>query len=176
MKSIMKNILVVSIVFVGLCLSSIGVVADPVVSDVVVTPTEPERESTITITATITSDDEIDTVNLKIKECRGLPEDGDLCYTEETHEMTAAGDDTYTIDYDLHYSDTGYFGYYFEVISNGESFTTIDDITNVVVKAGSSNGGNGGGDDDNGSPGFELISLFIAISIGVFLLKRKRSR
>ena len=175
MKSIMKNMLVVWIVFLGLCVSSAVVVAESVVEDVIIDPAEPERLSTITITATITSDDEIDTVNLKIKECRGLPEGGDLCYTEETHEMTASGDDVYTIDYDLHYDDSGYFGYYFEIISNGESFET--EGVNELIKAGSSNGDNGGGDDDeNGSPGFELIAVLMAIFIGVILLKRKRSR
>ena len=172
MKSLMRNILVVSVVFVGLCLSGSGVLAEPVVSNVSVSPTEPEPLSKITITATITSDEEIEEVNLVIKECRATPEESGLCYTPETYEMTAAGDDTYTVDYDLHYSDAGYFGYHFEI--NGVEYGDGD--TNVVLKAGSSNGGNGGGDDDNGSPGFELISLLIAVAIGVILLKRKRSR
>jgi len=172
MKYNMRNILVVSIVFLGLCLAGSGVVAESVVSNVSVSPTEPEPLSTITITATITSDEEIETVNLVIKECIGTPEESGLCYTPETKEMTSAGDDIYTIDYSLQHSDAGYFGYHFEI--NGVEYGDGD--TNVVLKAGSSNGGNGGGDDDNGSPGFELISLLIAISIGVFLLKRKRSR
>ena len=173
MKSIMKYILVVSIVVIGLCLSSGSVVADTVVSNVVITPTEPERFDTITITATITSDEEIETVELVIKECRGTPEESGLCYTPETFEMDPAGDDSYTVDYTLHYSDTGYFGYHFDV--NGVSTSEAD--TNVVLKVDAGNGGgDDDGDDDNGSPGFELITLLAAVAIGVILLKRKRSR
>jgi len=172
MKSIKKNILIVSIVFLGLCLSSNGVVAEFVVEDVDITPSQPEPLSTITITATITSDEVIGTVNLVIKECRGTPEESGLCYTPETYEMIPSGDDTYTVDYDLHYSDAGYFGYHFEV--DGVSSTEED--TNVVLKVKANNGGDDDGDDDNGSPGFELISLLIAVAIGVILLKRKRSR
>ena len=170
MKYNMRNILVVSIVFVGLCLSSSGVVADTNVSNVSVSPTEPEPLSTITVTATITSDVEIETVNLVIKECIGTPEESGVCYTPDTKAMTSAGGDVYTVDYTLQHGDAGYLGYHFEI--NGEDYGDGD--TNVLLKAGSSNGGNGNGGDENGSPGFELISLIIAISIGVFLLKRKR--
>lgn len=173
MKYVKKKILVLSIVFIGLCISSSGVVADPVVEDVVIEPAEPERLSTITITATITSDEEIETVNLVIKECRGTPEESGLCYTPETYEMTAVGNDTYTVDYTLHYNDAGYFGYHFEI----DGVSIPDEDINVVLKVGASNGGgDDDGDGDNGSPGFELITLLAAITIGVILLKRKRSR
>ncbi len=172
MKYMKKNILIVSIVFLGLCFSSSCVVAEPVVSDVEIDPAIPEPLSTVTITATITSDEDIETVNIVIKECIGTPEESGLCYTPETFEMTLAGDDTYTVDYDLHYSDAGYFGYHFEI--NGVEYGDGD--TNVLLKASPSNGGDNGGDDDNGSPGFELVIVVIAIFIGVVLLNRKRSR
>jgi hypothetical protein len=146
-------------------------VAEPVVEDVTITPAEPEVKDTVTITATITSEDEIDEVTLRIKEC-----DENMCMQTESYQMEFE-DDKYTYTDELTYAKATYFGYQFVITSNGTETET--EFTNVTLKPaenGETNGGNGGNGDGNGIPGFELVPLLIAIIIGVLLLRRKRSR
>ena len=83
-------------------------------------------------------------------------------------------DGEYTCTYELEHGDAGYFGYHFEITTDGETYET--DQVNVVLKTDSANGDSGGDGSSNGSPGFELIAVLISIFVGVFLLKRKRSR
>ena len=169
----MKKILIATILILGLCVSSASVMAEPVVDDSAIAPEEPERLDTITITATITSDETIDEVNMIIKECVGGT-DNDYCHLEDTQQMTLSGDNEYTCTYELQWPEVTYISYWFEITSNGELYKS--DYTNVSLKVDSDNGdANGGGDGGNGSPGFELIPLLIAVFIGVILLKRKRS-
>jgi len=165
----MKKILTATIVLLGLCLSGAVVNAEVDVEDVTVDPANPDALDTVTITATITSDEDIDEVLIRIKEC-----DNNMCMPTEEFEMTLDNGE-YTLTYDLTYDKATYFGYKFIITSNGNETET--DFTNVTVNP-ASNGGNGGngGDDGNGIPGFELIPLFIATLIIIFYMRRKRSR
>jgi hypothetical protein len=165
----MKKILIATMVFLSLCISSVSAIAAPVVEDVTIVPEEPTRKSTITITTTITSEDVIDGVKLNIKECSES-----YCHQADTLDMNLVNG-KYQYEYALKWNDAVYFNYTFIISSGGESFTT--DETKVLLKLDSGNGDtNGNGNGGNGSPGFELILLIIAVFIGVILLKRKRSR
>ena len=168
----MNKILPVTIVLLGLFISSTIVMAQPVVEDITIEPAEPEVLGTVTITATITSDDGIDEVLMKIHEC-----DPTICMPTETYEMDFVNG-KYTATHKLTYTKATYFGYYFIITSNGNETET--DFVNVTLKPaenGGTNGENGGDGDGNvGIPGFELVPLFVATLIIVFYLRRKRSR
>ncbi|KYK30279.1 MAG: hypothetical protein AYK22_04030 [Thermoplasmatales archaeon SG8-52-3] len=166
----MKKILTATIVLLGLCLASAVVSAEPVVEDVTIVPAQPKVLDTITVTATITSDEEIDEVTFRIKEC-----DETLCMQTESHEMDLV-DGEYTVTDELTFEGATYFGYQFIITSNGNETET--DFVNVTLQPadnGGTNGGNGGNGDDGGLPGFELIPLFVATLIVIFYLRRKRS-
>ena len=166
----MKRILTATIVILSLCVSSAIVIAEPVVEDVTISPEEPKVKDTVTITATITSEEDIDEVTLKIKEC-----DENMCMQTESYQMEFE-DGKYTYTDELTYAAATYFGYQFIIISNGNETET--EFVNVTLKPadnGGTNGGNGG-NGDGGIPGFELVPLLVAIIIGVLLLRRKRSR
>ena len=165
----MKKILIATMVFLSLCITSVSAIAEPVVEDVTIVPEEPTRKSTITITATITSEDVIDGVKLNIKECSES-----YCHAAETLDMNLVNG-KYQYEYTLKWSDAVYFNYTFIISIGEENFTT--DETKVLLKLDSGNGDtNGNGTSDKDSPGFELILLIIAVFIGVILLKRKRSQ
>ena len=168
----MKRILTATIVILSLCVSSAIVIAEPVVEDVTISPEEPKVKDTVTITATITSEEDIDKVTLRIKEC-----DENMCMLTESFQMEFE-DGKYTYMDELTYAAATYFGYQFIIISNGNETET--EFVNVTLKPadnGGTNGGNGGnGDGDGGIPGFELVPLLVAILIGVLLMRRKRSR
>ncbi len=168
----MKRILTATIVLLGLCISSAIVSAEPVVEDVTIDPAEPKVLDTVTITATITSDDEIDEVTLRIKEC-----DESMCMQTVSYQMDL-DNGNYTVTDDLTFAGATYFGYQFVITIDGNETET--EFVNVTLKPadnGGTNGGNGGnGDSDNGIPGFELIPLFVATLIIIFYLRRKRSR
>ena len=166
----MKRILTATIVILSLCVSSAIVIAEPVVEDVTISPEEPKVKDTVTITATITSEEDIDEVTLRIKEC-----DENMCMPTESYQMEFE-DGKYTYTDELTYAAATYFGYQFIIISNGNETET--EFVNVTLKPadnGGTNGGNGG-NGDGGIPGFELVPLLVAIIIGVLLLRRKRSR
>ena len=142
------------------------------VEDVTIDPVEPKVLDTVTITATITSDEEIDEVTLRIKEC-----DESMCMQTESYEMDL-DDGKYTVTDDLTFAGATYFGYQFVITIDGnETETEFVNVTLQPADNGGTNGGNGGdGDGDNGIPGFELIPLFVATLIVIFYLRRKRSR
>ena len=166
----MKKILIVTIVILGLCMLNANIMAEPVVEEVTIDPAEPTPSSTVTITATITGEDDIDAVHLTIQECKGET----LCFRKDTKTMNLV-DGNYQYAYKLQHEDATFFKYNFSILSNGEWFVT--EQINVTLKQDSSNGDTNGGDGDgSGTPGFELIPLLIAIFVGVLLLKRKRSR
>ena len=162
-----KTLLIV-IVILGLYMTSVSVIAEPV-AEVTFDPVEPTPVSTVTATATITSDDEIDEVWLTIQECNPT-----TCFRRENVSMTLSGND-YITEFTLEKSMATYFQYYLAILSDGTWYET--DLKNVTLKVDADDGGtNGGNSSGNSIPGFELVSLLIAIVIGILLFKRKRLR
>ena len=109
----MKKLLTATIVLLGLCLSGAAINAEVDVENVTVEPANPDALDTITITATITSDDDIDEVIVKIKEC-----DDNMCMPTEDFEMTFANG-KYTLVHDLTYNKATYFEYNIVTTVNG---------------------------------------------------------
>jgi hypothetical protein len=146
--------------------------AEPVVDDVTIDPVQPKAGDTVTITATISSDEDIDEVLLRIKEC-----DESMCMPTESYQMTFSNG-KYTYTDELTFAGATYFGYQLIITVNGtETETDFVNVTLQPADNGGANGGNGGNGNGNGGiPGFELIPLFVATLIIIFYLRRKRSR
>lgn len=171
MKFIKKTILIITVLLIGLFLSTANISAEPVAS-ISVVPEEPEPLDTLTFTATVTSDEDIDEINLIIKECKPT-----LCYKRTIVPMTL-NEDTYQAEFELEYSDATYISYHLEITSTSTTYETEE--VNLTLKIDSSNengnGDDGGNDEDNnnGSPGFEIFAFIVAVFIAFFLIRRKR--
>ena len=150
--------------------------AEPTVDDFSTDPSSPTPKSTITVTATFTGDD-ISSVTVKIQECSSA--DG-VCFINNDYEMSQNQDGdwvaTATLKDDSNRAD--YISYIFYVTDSGVEYELQNSSWKLLMDAEDGNGGNGGdgNSDGNGTPGFEVISLLLAVLVGVSLLKRKRSR
>lgn len=168
-----RNLIIGSIFLICILLSNI-VSADPTVDSVESVPESPKPLSTFTILATITGDNII-SVKVSISECTyGDETTNPLCYVPHVNiPMTLNDDGKYECEVTL----TGtqklidHVQYQFDINDDGADYTVEDFVTDLDVQAGNGNT-NGGG--DNGSPGFELVFVLVAIMIGVLLYKKKR--
>ena len=173
-RSYKKSILLTIVIIGLLMLIPEAVLADDPVVDVTVDPEEPEVESTVSFSADITSDNTIEEVYLRIKECTDS-----ICYPLKNVSMDGSGS-IYSLDYNLEYSDATYFDYWLEIKTDDSWFKT--DSARIYMKEKPDNNGNNGDttvveeDKDKSIPGFELLTLFIALIISLILCKRKRLR
>lgn len=165
----MKKIKILGIIIFSIFLLSNNVISETII-DVDIEPDEPEPASQITITADISSENDIDEVYIEIQECKE-----DLCFQKENVSMNLING-IYRTSYKLTRTTATYFKYSFSIkYENGEWYET--EKTNVTLKLDSGNGSTNGGDGQNKTiPGFELIILILAASISIFLLRRKRLR
>jgi len=175
MGDIGKESLLVVFLVLGLCVSIVNVVsADGPVADISVEPLEPEPLSTVSFTANITSEEAVDEVYIKIKECTQS-----LCFSIKNVSMEFDGDG-YSVDFTLEHSDATYFDYWLEIKSGDSWFTT--EQANVTLKIEASNendndnGNTGGTEEDNndGIPGFEILIFIVAVFIALIFFRRKR--
>ena len=164
MKKLRKNIIIGGMLLLVLGLFSSNVFA-ATTANIEVIPTDPEPESELSFTATITSDETVQSVILKIQECTSQ-----ACFSPNDVTLTPSGDD-YIGDFTLAHDDAVYIQYWLEITTDVEVVDT--DIIKLNLKIDSNNG-NGTSNDDNGSPGFELIILFMAIIIAILITSRKR--
>ena len=169
MKNINRKILITMIVMIGLFMSSANVLAETTAT-IEIEPLEPKRFDTVTFTVSITSDENIQAVHLITHECRQ-----GLCYADEEVSLVQSGDD-YTGQYTYSHDDSIYIEYWVNVDTDQENDVSVTDVLRTYLDTSSSNGDTNGDSEDNGSPGFELFTLLIAIVVGVLLVKRKRSR
>jgi len=170
MKTKQKNILLVALLIGSLLSITTNVSADPVI-DTAIDPEEPEQLSSFTITADITYDEEIDSVNVTISEC----EDIELCFLSETFPMQLENG-VYTYTYQITRDAATVVKYSYEIVSNGSSYETEDEAIYLKMISGDDDDDDDGPADngDNGTPGFELIILMVSIAIGIIYIKRKR--
>ena len=173
MKHVKRYMMFAVIAILGLCLPSFSVTAE-VFADISITPEKPEQLSTITITANITSDETIEEVFFNVHECKPS-----LCFDIENISMDFDGEN-YIAEFTLVESETTYIEYWLDVNFGDSWDNTSTEKTNVTEKSEPNNGnGNGNGgqtEDDNGdgSPGFEIILLMIAVFITYIIFRRKR--
>jgi len=148
-------------------------IAEPV-TNVTVIPDAPEPLSTVSFTANITSEEAVDEVYIKIKECSQS-----ICFLIKNVSMGFDGDE-YSVDFTLEHSDATYFDYWLEIKSGDSWFTT--EQANVTLKIEASNeddndnGNTGGTEEDNtdGIPGFEILIFIVAVFIALIFFRRKR--
>ena len=165
MKNINRKIIITMIVMIGLFMSSVNVLA-ATEATIEIDPETPKRKETVSFTVDITSDETIQEVTLIVQECNA-----NMCFEKNYITLDKSGD-VYTGDFTLTRTDTIYMQYWLEIETN--TGTNETDTIKVYLDTSSTNGGTNGDSDDNGSPGFELFTILIAIVIGVILVKRKR--
>lgn len=184
----MKNIKKIGIIII-LCLLNIFIIsfntnAAYEIQNIVFEPENPIEKSSVIITVSVIDLGENDEIYLFIKEC-----DGNTGICDEPRNITLTkidGSDNYNAVVDLTFSGATYLDYWYEIYYNGEWIRDPEGLTDVygpvqygqVNGNGDTNGGttNGGNGDDNGTPGFELVIMLIAIIIGIIWFKTKRLR
>lgn len=132
-------------------------------------PEEPKPQSEVKITAKIT-DVDITSVYLEMQECNIAG----TCFGWKTNvSMTPTGNtDEYEATINLEREDTKYFSLRLAIEKNGEwEQTSTANYYDVYLDRSSSNGDD---TNSNNTPGFEIVLIFVAILIGVILIKRKR--
>jgi thiol-disulfide isomerase/thioredoxin len=177
----MKKILIVAIVVLGLYFMTASAVAEPEVVSMYIDPAAPEHQATITITAEITGDD-VTAVSVMVKECRAATAGGSLagtCWENNPYSMEDPEDDGTWVATATLQDESGlstYIDIEFDITDSGELYDRIGNeewATELTLPADT-----GDNDDDDGSsggsPGFEVITLLVAVVIGILLIKRKR--
>ena len=174
MKKCIKNIVLLFTLILSLYVFSAGitVLAEPTIIDLNHDPQNPEILSTVTFSATITGED-ITSVHLFIQECE---KDG-VCF-QPSHNITmslSAEADTYYGEVTLDKENAEVMKYNLVILDNGTWYnylhTDLREVDLVIPSNGNQNGGNG-----DSTPGFELISIFLSISLFILISKRKRLR
>lgn len=172
MRYIEKKVLIMTFVVLGLYFSSANVVADPVVENISIDPTNPAPLSTIIVTANIYGED-ITNVNLSVGECN---RSAGVCYVYHEIPMTEKTEGQYTAEVILEKPKASYISFTFDITYDGETKRLENDSWDVDLFIESGNGDTTNGGDGNIIPGFEIIYLLIAIIIGLLLHRNKRSR
>ncbi|UCF13062.1 MAG: hypothetical protein JSW06_02085 [Thermoplasmatales archaeon] len=172
MKNKNRHVLLISILILGLYFSSANVVADPVVENISIDPTNPAPLSTITITANIDGEN-ITNVNLSVGECNKT---AGVCYVYHQITMTEKTEGQYTAELTLEKSKASYISFAFDITYDGETKKLEDDSWDVDLSIESGNGDTTNGGDGDSVPGFEIIYFLITISIGILVHRNKRSR
>lgn len=167
MKNNRKKYLV-TFLFLGMILfTSINVIAvDPTLESFSIDPEEPAPLSDITVTADIGGEG-ITAVIVHIKECNKAQ---GVCFIQQNGTMTELETGKFQAQFTLKEDKADYIQYYFDITINGEE-TRLDETWTIDLLVDSNNNTSNG---DNGTPGFELIILIIAIGVGFILFRKKR--
>lgn len=172
MINLKKFALIGAIVVMGLFLMN-GATAQPTVEILSVEPEEPTVDSDFTVTANF-SWDNISSVVMYVDLCS---EDLGLCFDSLSTVMTETGGD-YSGTVTIKDSRTTYVTYRFDITAEGQTYSLMNSSWKVNLKQNIDNGNNGGSTStdnrNNGTPGFELLFLLVALSTVVYIAKRKR--
>lgn len=164
-------ILLIGMLFFGLCITTVS--AEPTVNEITTVPAKPIPLSTVKVIATITGENII-SVKLTVAEC-----DDEQCFISHPPiEMNMNENGKYEVELTLEddKNRANHIQYQFTVNDSGteypltnENWKTYLDLQN----AGDGDDINGDG-NGNDTPGFEILTLFIALIIGIFIYKKKR--
>jgi hypothetical protein len=167
MKKTWKIVFLMTLVM-SLLMTNFVTAADPVVT------TEPEdlvKQSTFTLMAEI-DDENILSVWLRVQECDAST---GICFPDTVQNLSMAVQDSkYQTEVTITHERASYVQYTIYVETDEGWITYLEDKKIYLTEEQNGDGTGNGDDDDNGSPGFELITVFVAIIIGVILLNRKR--
>jgi len=178
----MKKVLIMALVIgFSLSISGISGIAEPTVSSIEITPTQPILDSEVTFSVDITGDD-IEEVYIEVMECTFTP----VYFCHPAPYLNISLDniegDTWEGTGTFLYDDTEEGHCWPVILDNGTWYNYKNDwsiVKNFTVLPaeedgnGEVDGGDENGDSD-GSPGFELIFLMISIIAVFFIYKRKR--
>jgi hypothetical protein len=177
-----KTSMIILIVILSMVFLSINVNAAYEIQNVVFNPENPIEKSSITVTATVIDLTDTDEVYIFIKECNG---NTGVCDEPKNISMTKLEDtNDYQSEISLTFTGATYLDYWFNLFYNNEWIRVPEGVTEIYGNVeygeetdnGDINGGttNGEGSDNNGTPGFEIILILIAVIIGIYWFKRKR--
>ena len=167
MKKSMKIVLSI-MVLLGMYLSAIGLATASEIS-VSVDPATPVVGSSVVFTAEIHGIN-IYAVYLVVEECTN-----EICYPAQNISMERIDDDRYEAMVLLQHDDAVYMQYHLSIESDGGWEASERTKVDLLEKTDNGDQTNGG-DNENGTPGFEVISFLISVTIGALLFHRKRLR
>ena len=149
--------------FLGIIISLlvVGTVqgAKPVVGNITLTPAHPAPQSVVTFSADI-SGDSVSSVRVVLNEC---DKEKGICHAPPQNvSMSKKSGNNYEAKVTLQWDDVTSITYHIELKSDGKWYEYEDHTTTLSSKS----------EDSNGSPGFEIIVIFIALIIIVLFLKR----
>ena len=179
MKTMKKIPTVLIIIVIGLFIGTVVKAELPTgieVTNVIVDPATPAPLSTITFTATISGEIQIDAVNLFVQECNRTQ---GICFPNSQQNISMEriiDTDDYECQVTLKFAAASYAQYHLWIQSNDTWYSTADTKVNLSIPQ--NNGSNNNHTNNNGgnTPGFE-IGLFIAVvGASIILLARKRFR
>ena len=144
-------------------------------------PAQPKPLDTVTFTAIIPDVENIQQVTIQVKECGNEPGIGYICYTDVVFNqtLTETSTNTYSGSIILTHENAIELKYQLNYQTSEGWMLYPDDLVNVEYDLSSEPDDNNDGDssdgDDAGTPGFEVLGLFISvIFISLILYRRKR--
>ncbi|HIH28341.1 MAG TPA: hypothetical protein HA260_00905 [Thermoplasmata archaeon] len=137
------------------------------IGTITVSPSAPAALSTITISVPISGEAPSE-VRVKVEECNG---NTGICYPDiQNVSMPLASSSIYRAEVTLKHSDATYITVTVIAKINGAWQESSQKKVNLSVTPDGNNG------DDNGSPGFELVVMVMAIGVSLILISRKRMK
>jgi len=166
-----RKTMIFFIMMISMLLLPTTLAVDP--PTVSIEPKEPKPNETVTFTVSIPSDQTVTEAVIFVEEC----EEG-LCFIDNFNEtLTETGSNTYEASITLKHETADVMKYRVGY-STPSGWVWYPEDTNERISVNldtNANGGNNGGNGNTDTPGFELISLFAAVSFISFILyKRKR--
>lgn len=166
MKNKVKTIML-GILLIGLIGTTVraAVPATQTFGAIIVQPTAPEPQTTITITVAVNGGTP-EEVRMRIEECNG---NTGICYQDvQNVSMTPTIDNSYTVQVLLKHADATYISC--QALLKNNNIWSLSAIRKVNLTVS----GNGTDGDGKKTPGFELVILLGAIAVSVILIGRKR--
>lgn len=144
--------------------------ADPIVGDILVTPSHPAPLSDVTFSVEIEGND-ISSVRLIVRECN---KETGICHAPPQNvSMSNVGGNTYKAEVTLIHDDVTSITYNIEIKSEGKWIESDESTTTLNVKSEDTDSN---GNDSNDTPEFEILAFLVAVICVVMILKRKRSK
>jgi hypothetical protein len=166
MKNGKKCMLFAMIVCIGGAALCSAVEAQVTFGDISVSPSSPAPQSTITLSIAISGDTPSE-VRVRVEECNG---NSGICFSDvQNVSMSLVSTGNYQSSVTLKHADATYI-----------NCTVLAKVDGNWVSSAKwkrvdlSENPNGPG--DNGTPGFELVLLLVAVGLSFILLRRKRDK
>ncbi|KYK27602.1 hypothetical protein AYK20_02420 [Thermoplasmatales archaeon SG8-52-1] len=141
-------------------------VADPIVENITLNPTNPTPQSDVTFSVDF-SGNSISSVWIVVSECN---KEKGICHAPPQNvSLIKIDSNTYEKDVTLMWDDVTSITYKVVINSNNKWITFEDHTTVLSTNSGSSN-------ESNGSPGFEIMIFLIAIIGCILILKKNNSK